>query len=289
MTAVRQKRASVLGAGPEATELETALYFFPEVEVVSSLDLISNDGIPRSRDALDLAIVCPPAASLETCAQLLASGTDLWILPPMAANPDQADRLESLAELGGRTLMTRSPSAFAPIWSRVARELEAGSIGHLQRVEWRVGKRPGARPEALELEAALIALDVFECLAGPLDALRGTWVEAGGTPHGVRLEARHARSDRVSVCLGSGAGGEAAELRCHGSEGEIRVGGFQGVLQSASGPRPLGPGPARARGYTEGIGELLRRSGALPVEDRGALLLRGLTQALLDAGSWQLI
>jgi len=285
MSALRQKTLWLLGEVHETAGYAEALAAFQDLELEyrGPLSLQALEMHPRFPD---LALVCGESCRIDPLARLLAGGTDLWIESPIAANPDDASALAALAEAGDRTLMSGTPIGWAPVWRRAKSQIREGSLGTLRRLEWRTPiKAAGRQIQALEPRSLLCALEIFESFAGSIEALRISWDSEG---RGASLQTRHADGIEGHARFLDGSNTSASSyLTCRGDRGELWIGDGQSILHGADGATRIAGGIEPAAAFGCIVRELLKRRLRPFVEDRGAWLLRGVTDALLHADRWR--
>jgi predicted dehydrogenase len=289
MSAVSEKSLALVGHGAAACDWLEAVAELPELALTAGVDpdperraALEARGLRAFADvgellaavgAPDVAILCtPPGVRLETAEPLLRAGVDLLIEPPLATVPDDADRIEELAERLDRVAMTIGRFRGDAALSLAARRIAAGAIGRLCAVEIALAQKRDTRADwrgdpalsggGVWLELGSDALEIAERLAGPVERIRMTEsasVQGGEVEDEVRVELDHGGGLASSLRLTWNDATARPIARCIGDRGEISVGWAQTSLVREDGTREVlaGPRDAHAR-RVEVLREFLR-------------------------------
>lgn len=142
-----------------------------------SLAAMLDAGLP---DILD--IVLPPVAQAEAIAEAVQAGVQLVICQkPFCTSPDEAERITALAEFAGTKLVIHENFRFQPWYRRMREVIEAGDLGEVMQMTFRLRTGDGQGPHAyldrqpyfqtmprlLVRETGIHWIDTFRFLLGP--------------------------------------------------------------------------------------------------------------------------
>lgn len=251
MPALTEKCIALVGFGEPARAYVELLSEFPELRlggVVATGHETPPAEIPSFRsigellvrgEVPQLALICsPPLERAAHAAALLWAGVDVLITPPLACEPDEADRIATMAELSGRTAYTAAPLRALPALREARRCIDSGGIGRLCALECDLSeKREPPDASALGgvwLESGPHAIDLVETLAGCVQRIR---MLSRSTPPGdprwedeASVEVEHASGVVSRVRLSRKGEHSAPIARCIGDRGELIVGRARTLL-----------------------------------------------------------
>ena len=318
MPAVAEKRVALIGAGRASSAYLEVLRERPELVLCAVVDRVPE----RARSSLewgaqafssvdemlarcqipDAALVCtPPSTHLGVAEPLLHAGVDCLVETPLAALPEDAQRLATTAERLGRTLVTAAPFRLDEALSRARCLIDDGRIGRLTYVEstfsGKLDAKRGWRGDAeiagggVWMDQGPHAIDVVETLAGPIERIRmaeqrreqGLSVEDE-----VAVETEHAGGVLSRTLLSWNRHITAPIARCVGTEAELLLGWAQTVIRNGDFEEVVGDG-FDPRGSSLAVlrSFLARRVKSAFAEDHGAQSVDWLRAAYSSVSSWR--
>ncbi|WP_297730923.1 Gfo/Idh/MocA family oxidoreductase [uncultured Maricaulis sp.] len=201
-------------------------------------DLLNHDTV----DAIYIAT--PPASHPELAEKVAGAGKPCCIEKPLANTGVETEAITSAFEAAGQPLFVAYYRRSLPRFAQIGAWIDAGEIGAVRHVEWRLTREPNATDLAglpnwrTEIEAApggyfddlaCHGLDLFDHLIGPL-------VEASGqathqhtlytSPSAFAASWQHANGATGSGFWNFAAFGHEDHVRILGSHGEIRFSVF---------------------------------------------------------------
>jgi predicted dehydrogenase len=301
MSAVSEKPCAIVGFGRLGELHLEVLSELPELQITGAMDpdparreLARAAGVQAFASIEELlasgpphvAIVCaPPSSHLQLAEPLLRAGVDLMIEAPLAAIPEEADRIAAGAERLGRLARTgaRLRAAAAIEMARVL--VAEGRIGRLCWLEINLARKldlacswrgdPALSGGGVWMELGSDALDAAELLAGPIERLRMVEelrVQGAAVEDEVSVETEHAGGLGSRIHLSWNRQVTAPLARCVGTEGELIVGWAQLLHRSEGGDCAIGAGYDPRGAMRRQLEEFLRaRVRAGETEDPGAL------------------
>ena len=161
MSALSEKSIALVGSAGACRNYRELLGEFPELALEAVVGAGSSQGPTDSARSFasiaemlaagcvpQLAVVCSPVRDRARDAEaLLRAGVDVLVEPPLAMEPDEADRVTALAERAGRIASTAAPFRSLPGLREASRLIERGRIGRLCAIECDLSQKR-QRPEA---------------------------------------------------------------------------------------------------------------------------------------------
>jgi len=208
----------------------------------SARDLIEDPGV----DAVYVA--APPGAHLELALAVAAAGKPAYVEKPMARSHAECRRLNEAFAAAGAPLFVAYYRRALPRFARVRRLLDEGRIGRPASLSYRYARSrqrslgagawrldPRHSGGGLLLDVGSHALDLFDWLLGPLEAVSGVALRRGPDPGAVE--------DTVAMSFRAGDVAGAATWDFAGvgpHEDRAEIAGTEGLLRFAVfGDEPL--------------------------------------------------
>ena len=258
MSALSEKSIALVGSAGACRNYRELLGEFPELALEAVVGAGSSQGTTESARSFasiaemlaagcvpQLAVVCSPVRDRARDAEaLLRAGVDVLVEPPLAMEPDEADRITALAERAGRIASTAAPFRSLPGLREASRLIERGRIGRLCAIECDLSQKR-ERPEAgIWMESGPHAIDLVEALAGPAERIRMLSHSplAPASEDSVLVEVEHCSQlvSRISMTWLEERGAPIA--RCIGERGEILIGRAQTILRTEDGSETVTDG-----------------------------------------------
>lgn len=196
------RRVAVVGAGYFAPfhldawrQLGSPAVALCDLDGAKARTLAARFGVPRAYDKLEdmldkerpelLDAVLPPAAQSAVVRTALARGIAVVCQKPFGADLQQATELAGLASRQGATLVVHENFRFSPWYREMRRCIDAGMLGQLHGVAFRLRPGDGQGERAyldrqayfqglkrfLVRESAIHFVDVFRYLMGEVTAV----------------------------------------------------------------------------------------------------------------------
>lgn len=152
-------RVAILGSGPTAVAHAAAYSRLAGVVAARAVEA----GDPET-GAVDLVDVCVPASDrADVLRRLAGQARPVLVTPPLAGNPQDADRLlKAVKRRHGRLAVTHS-LRFHPVFARVKEVVSGGTLGAVRRVDLQRCWRPAAPEAADDTRGILLLQDLDFC------------------------------------------------------------------------------------------------------------------------------
>ncbi len=137
----RQSHLPAFQLEPAASRLEIVAAYdaWPGAEAIGGLPLVTDRAELASLGPLDFVDICTPTSShLELTLWALEQGWHVLCEKPVALTRAEANRIAAAARAAGRVVMPCHQYRYNPVWQRLARWLDDGTIGRWHLAEFDV-------------------------------------------------------------------------------------------------------------------------------------------------------